>query len=313
VTRTSVDRLRLLRALTAVIVVAAALAACRRQPDHRAFATPEEAVTALTAAVKSGQPDQVIAMFGPEGQTLIDSSDPPTARRNQQVFLAAVAERWRLEERGANGRTLVIGNEEWPFPVPLFKDARGWYFDTPAGREEILARRIGRNELAAIRACQTYVAAQRLYAEHPHDGGPAGVYARAIRSDAGRQNGLYWPPARGQKRSPLGDLVAQAAADGAVRAANSSGPSPFHGYYFRILTAQGPAARGGAKDYISGDGMSGGFALVAWPAQYDATGVMTFIVNHEGVVHEKDLGPETDAAGRAMRLYDPDESWRPVQ
>lgn len=312
-TFTTVDRLHFVRVLTALMVVTAALAACRRQADQRTFATPEQAVAALTAAVKTGQPDQVVAMFGPEGQTLIDSSDPPTARRNQQVFLAAVSERWRLEERGANGRTLIIGNEDWPFPVPLFKDARGWYFDTPAGREEILARRIGRNELAAIRACQTYVAAQRLYAEHPHDGRPAGVYARAIRSDAGRQNGLYWPPVRGDKRSPLGDLVAQAAADGVVPAVNSSGPSPFHGYYFRILTAQGQAARGGAKEYISGDVMSGGFALVAWPAQYDTTGVMTFIVNQEGVVHEKDLGAETDAAGRAMRLYDPDASWRAVQ
>ncbi len=312
-TSTSVDRLRLLRALTAGIIVAAALAACRHQSEYRTFATPEEAVQALTAAVKSGQADKIAAMFGPEGQSLIDSSDPASARRNQQVFLAAVAERSRLEERGANGRTLVIGNELWPFPVPLFKDARGWYFDTAAGREEILARRIGRNELAAIRACQTYVAAQRLYAEHPHDGGPTGVYARVIRSDAGRQNGLYWPPVHGGKRSPLGDLVAQAAADGALPATARTGPSPFHGYYFRILTAQGPAARGGAKDYISGDVMSGGFALVAWPAQYDATGVMTFIVNHEGVVHEKDLGPESDAAGRAMRQYDPDDSWRAVQ
>ena len=290
----------------------AALSACSREPAHRSFATPEEAVGALATAVKAGQLDEVTAIFGPEGQDLIDSSDPVSARRNQQVFTAAMKERWRLEESGPTGRVLVIGNEDWPFPVPLVKDRNGWRFDTAAGKEEVIARRVGRNELAAILISHTYVAAQRLYAERGHDGRQPGLYASTFRSDPGRQNGLYWPAVRGQKRSPLGDLVARAAEEGARPGQAGAGPAPLHGYYFRILTAQGPAARGGEKDYVMNGALSGGFALVAWPAQYDATGVMTFIVNHEGVVHQKDLGAGTDAAARAMTRYDPDPSWTVV-
>jgi hypothetical protein len=294
-------------------VVVAGLTSCSREPTGRVFATPEDAVRALTSAVKAGNLDEVVAIFGPDGQELIDSSDPATARRNQQVFTAAVAERWRLEEQGATGRALVIGNEDWPFPVPLVKDDEGWRFDTAAGKEEVLARRIGRNELAAILITRTVVAAERLYAERGHDGKPAGIYARTFRSDPNRQNGLYWPAAHGQKRSPLGDLVARAAADGHTAAADTAQPSPFYGYYFRILTAQGANARGGAKDYVVNGDMTGGFAMVAWPAQYDVTGVMTFVVNHEGVLHQQDLGPGTDATARAMPAYDPDASWTIVQ
>jgi hypothetical protein len=233
----------------------------------------------------------VVAIFGPGGQALIDSSDPATARRNRDVFLAAVAERWRLEPAAAgDGRVLVIGNEEWPFPVPLVKDGPAWRFDTAAGSEEVLARRIGRNELAAIFICRAYVVAQRLYAAQPHDGQPAGRFATKFRSDPGRHNGLYWPTSHGQKRSPLGDLVARAAEEGRT-AGQSDAPSPFHGYYFRILPADG------------------GFALIAWPARYDVTGVMTFIVSHDGTVHEKDLGPDSDRAARAMARYERDDTW----
>ena len=186
---------------------------------------------------------------------------------------------------------LVIGNEAWPFPVPIVKDASGWHFDTAAGKEEVLDRRIGRNELAVIRICRTYVAAQRLYASRGHDGLPAGLYARAFASEPGRQNGLYWPARRGEKRSPLGDLVAHAAEEGrALGKAGAEAPPPFHGYHFKILTAQGPAAPGGAKSYVVDEKMSGGFALVAWPAQYDVTGIMTFIVNQDGVVQQKRSG-----------------------
>jgi hypothetical protein len=159
-----------------------------------------------------------------------------------------------------------------------------------------------------ISVCRTYVAAQRLYAGRPHDGQPAGRHAMTFRSDPGRQNGLYWPAKRGEKRSPLGDLVAEAAAEG--RPTDPAGaPSPFHGYYFRILTAQGPNAAGGAMDYVKDGAMSGGFALVAWPAEYDVTGVMTFVVNQDGVLHQKDLGPDTDKAGKTMTAYDPDATW----
>jgi hypothetical protein len=270
-------------------------------------------VKALTEAVKAGNLDEMLAIFGPDGKELIDSSDPTTARKNRAVFAVAVAEGWRLTDNGTKGRTLVVGSEAWPFPVPLVQDANGWRFDTAAGKEEVLARRIGRNELAVIRICRTYVAAQRLYAKYGRDGKPPGRYARSFRSDPGKQNGLYWPPARGQKRSPLGDLVAQAAAEGRPLGSDPKQPSPFHGYYFRILTAQGAAAPGGAKDYLVNGEMSGGFALVAWPAQYDTTGVMTFIVNHDGTVREKDLGQGTDAEARTMTLYNPDASWTTAQ
>jgi hypothetical protein len=279
----------------------------------RTFASPEEAVKVLIDTVKAGKLDGLVGIFGKESQDLIASSDPATGRMNQQVFLVAVRERWHLEDDGATRKTLIIGNEDWPFPVPLVKEAAGWRFDTAAGKEEILARRIGRNELSAIATSRAYVTAQQRYAAEGHDGKPAGIHAAKFRSDQGKQDGLYWPAAQGQKRSPLGDLVAEAAAGGRPVGGNQSQPSPLNGYYFKILTAQGSAAPGGAKSYVIKGEMTGGFALVAWPAQYDATGVMTFIVNQDGIVREKDLGPGTDATARKMTVYNPDASWRPVQ
>ena len=268
---------------------------------------------ALNTAVGKGSVRDVVAIFGPDSQALIDSSDPITARRNREVFTAAVAEGWRLLDEG-DRKVLVIGNEEWPFPVPLVKDSTGWRFDAAAGKEEVLARRIGRNELAAIRISRAYVTAQQLYARHGHDGKRAGVYAQTFRSDPGRQNGLYWATRAGEPPSPLGELAAEAAqgSGSGVPAPDAKGPRPFHGYYFRILTGQGAAAPGGARDYIVDGEMTRGFALVAWPAQYDATGIMTFIVNHEGIVHEKDLGAGTSAAAASMR-FDPDPSWSVVE
>jgi hypothetical protein len=294
-------------------VACAATLSCRATPTHRTFSSPEDAVKALTAAAKAADLDQLRAIFGPDSNDLIDSSDAVTARRNRDVFLVAAKEGWRLEDQGPAAKTLVVGHEQWPFPVPLVKDGTGWRFDTAAGKEEIIARRIGRNELAAIRISRTYVAAQRLYARQGHDGKPAGLYAARLRSDAGKQNGLYWPAVRGQKLSPIGDLLAQASPEDRATATNRPASSPFHGYYFKILTGQGPDAPGGAKNYIVNGDMSGGFALVAWPAEYDVTGVMTFIVNQEGVVREKDLGSGTDAAARAMTAYNPDGSWAIVQ
>lgn len=309
----------LARALIAAMVsctLLAAVAACRRTetaPRHRTFASPEEAVRGLTEAAKGDNLQDVLAIFGPDGQALVDSSDPVTARRNRKIFTVAVAEKWRLEDQGASRKVLVIGNEDWPFPIPIVKEGNVWRFDTAAGKEEVLARRIGRNELAAILACRAYVTAQRLYAQREHDGKPQGLYARGFQSDPGRQNGLYWPASHGQKRSPLGDLLAAAADEAAARRAATGKPQPFHGYYFRILTAQGAAAPGGAKDYVVNGELSDGFALVAWPAQYDVTGVMTFVVNQDGILWESDLGPETEKAARGMTVYNPDASWTAVQ
>jgi Protein of unknown function (DUF2950) len=293
--------------LGACLITGVVLAQTKAQ---RTFPTPEDAVKALVDTVKAGNLESLMEIFGPEGKELIDSSEPAIARQNQQVFTVAVREKWHLEDAAPDRKTLVIGYEDWPFPVPLVKAANGWRFDTAAGKEEVLARRIGRNELAAIDATRAYVTAQRRYAEAGHDGKPAGVHAVKFQSDPGKEDGLYWPTVRGQKRSPLGDVVAQAAAEGRPVTGKSTQPSPFHGYYFKILTAQGAAAPGGARSYIVKGEMSGGFALVAWPAQYDATGIMTFIVNQDGVVREKDLGPGTDAAARKMTAYNPDSSWR---
>jgi hypothetical protein len=267
----------------------------------------------LTDAAKAGNVDELLGIFGPEGKDLLASSDAETARQNREVFTVAVGERWRLVDRGTNAKELVAGNEEWPFPIPLVRGDNGWHFDTAAGKEEVIARRIGRNELAVIRVSRTYVTAQRLYAQRGHDGKPPGLYAQTFGSDPGKHNGLYWPAAQGEKRSPLGDLMAEAADDGRAEGPARRQPAPFHGYYFKILTGQGPAAPGGTKDYIAKGEMSGGFALIAWPAQYDVTGIMTFIVNHDGLLREKDLGPGTDQAARAMTLYDPDASWGTVQ
>jgi hypothetical protein len=302
--------------VTAVLlpsILLTSLGACRHAEAPPAFATPEDAVKALTGAVRANDLQRVLAIFGPDGQALIDSSDAATARRNRDIFAVAIAERWHLEDHGPATKILVIGNEDWPFPVPLVKDGNAWRFDTAAGKEEVLARRIGRNELTAMRICRAYVVAQHIYASRPHDGKPRGTFARAFASDTGRENGLYWPTARGRKRSPLGDLLAEAADEAAARRASAGQPQPFHGYYFRILTAQGAAAPGGARDYVVNGELSGGFALVAWPAQYDVTGIMTFIVNRDGVVWEKDAGSETAAAAQAMTRYDPDSSWSAVQ
>jgi hypothetical protein len=276
----------------------------------RVFATPEQAAGALIDIVKANDLPGLVALFGPEGQELVDTSDAATGRRNREVFLAAVGEGWRLDDLPSGGKELVLGHEAWPFPVPLVEGAGGWSFDAAAGRDEILNRRIGRNELAVIRVLEQYVAAQRAYAAAGHDGKPAGRYARQFGSDPGKQNGLYWPARRGQARSPLGILTAQASQQGYRR--QDQGPSPLHGYYFRILEGQGPAAAGGAAEYVVNGEMTGGFALVAWPVHYGASGVMTFIVNQAGVAYEKDLGEDTAAAVQKITRYDPDQTWGAV-
>jgi DUF2950 family protein len=295
-----------------VVLTAHSPSTAGQKPAQRTFVTPEEGVQALIEAAKASSLQALLAIFGPEGQELVASSDAATARQNREVFTVAVAEGWRLVDHGTNRKDLIVGNEGWPFPVPLVKVGNSWRFDTAAGKEEVLARRIGRNELTAIGVCRTYITAQHRYAQDGHDGKPAGLFATAFRSDPGKQDGLYWPAARGQPRSPLGDLVAQASEEGRTLGTKTE-RAPFHGYYFKILTGQGAAVRGGAKSYIVNGEMSGGFALVAWPAEYDVTGIMTFIVNQDGIVYEKDLGTQTATAAAAMTRYNPDASWRQVQ
>jgi hypothetical protein len=301
------------RTILLLALLASSATVAAQSAAQRTFATAEDAVKALADTVKRGDLDALLQLFGTDGRELVASSTPAAAQMNRRVFAVAFKEHWHLEDATATQKTLVIGNENWPFPVPLVKGADGWRFDSLAGREEILARRIGRNELDAIATIRAYITAQRRYAQEGHDGKPAGVHAAKFQSDPGKQNGLYWPTARGEKRSPLGDVVAQAAQEQRPLDGGSAQPTPFHGYYFKILTAQGAAAPGKAKSYVVKGELTGGFALVAWPAQYDATGVMTFIVNHDGIVRERDLGPETDAVARKMTVYNPDASWRPIQ
>lgn len=311
-------RSRALSHLVVTTVVGTVLAAgvscsrARSEPPPKVFQAPEAAVQALNQAVKKNSIDEVVAIFGADAKDLIDSSDPIASSRRREVFAVAMAEGWRLVDDGPR-KTLVVGNEAWPFPVPLVADAKGWHFDTALGKEEVIARRIGRNELAAIQVSRTYVAAQRAYARQGHDGKAAGLYARVFRSDPDRQNGLYWPSVHGQPRSPMGDLLPRAAEERKASGSSGDGPSPFYGYYFKIVTAQGSAATGGARDYVVNGDMSGGFALVAWPAQYDVTGVMTFVVNHDDVVYEKDFGPGTEASIKSLSLFDPDASWSAIK
>ena len=294
-----------------VFAIGLALASCSRKaetPASPAFATPEAAVDALGKAVASRNAADVLALFGTDGKELVDTADTDAAKQNRGVFMAAMAEQWHLVDE-QNHKVLVIGHEDWPFPVPLVKNADGWRFDTEAGKDEIISRRIGRNELAAIRSSMAYVIAQRKYAAAGRDGQPAGVYAATFRSDSGRHNGLYWPSERGM-RSPLGEVLEEAEQRGAD---GNRAPAPFHGYFFRILTAQGAAAPGGARNYVNGGRMTGGFALVAWPAQYDSTGIMTFIVNQDGSVRQKDLGPDTASVVARITEYNPDDSWTAAQ
>ena len=298
--------------IAAAVVATVSCARSEPQPQQQMFGSAEEAVQALAKVVQAADVQQLTEIFGPDSKELVDTSDPVIARRNRETFTVAFTEGWKLVDAENGSKTLVIGNEDWPFPVPLVKDGNRWRFDTAAGKTEVLARRIGRNELAVIRICGTYVAAQHRYAEHGHDGKPARLYAQNFRSDPGKENGLFWPEVKGKPLSPLGDLVAQAANEGRPMGEGRQ-QTPFQGYYYKILTAQGPAASGGARSYVANGDMSGGFALIAWPAEYDLTGIMTFIVNQDGVIHEKDLGADTAATAGKMSDYNPDESWKRVE
>ena len=278
----------------------------------RVFATPEEAAKALVDIVKANDLPGLAALFGQSGQDLLDTSDAATGRRNREVFVAAAAEGLRLGDLGPNRKELILGNEAWPFPVPLVKGAGGWSFDAAAGREEVLNRRIGRNELAVIESCTTTSPRSAPTPPPATTASPRGDTRAASAATRAGRTGSTGRARRGEPRSPLGVLVAEASEQG-YRRRGGEGPSPFHGYYFRILEGQGKAAKGGAAEYVVNGEMTGGFALVAWPVHHDASGVMTFIVNQDGVAYEKDLGPGTQAAVEKIKRYDPDATWHAVE
>lgn len=302
----------------AVVVCAVLHTGCATQsPNYQnqiVFSSPELAVESLAEAVRVRDRPAVEAIFGPEAVATLSSGDPIADKASREVFAVALAEQWRLERIDGNTRELVVGYEEWPFPIPLQKDARGWWFDTVAGTQEVLARRVGRNELAAIGVCRTYVLAQLEYAAEGRDGKPSGIFAQKVRSDPGTRNGLHWASTgAGAKPSPLGSLAAAASADGYTAADPRAERTPFYGYYYRILTRQGSNAPGGASDYIVNGEMNGGFALVAWPAEYGNSGVMTFMVGRDGVVYETDLGADTTKVVSGINEFDPGDEWRIVE
>ena len=281
--------------------------------NQRTFENPTTAVQSLAAAARSGNTAELDAIFGPDGKEVLSSGDPVMDRMHREVFTVALDEGWSLEKMDGGATEIVVGHEQWPFPIPLMKDSRGWWFDTAAGEMEILARRIGRNELAVIGILRTYVFAQTEYASTSRDGQPAGIYAQKIRSDPGKHNGLYWSAdTPGDTPCPLSDLAAGAEAAG-YSDEPTKGPTPFHGYFFRILSRQGKDATGGARSYLVNGEMTGGFAAVAYPAEYENSGIMTFLVGQDGIVFESDLGEDTLAVAGQIEEYDPDGSWRRVE
>ncbi len=281
--------------------------------DQQQFASPEEAVNALKAAVAAQDTNALHRIFGAAGQALV-SADVVEAANERAIFAERLTQGTQLVRDSDTKETLEVGPDHWPFPIPLLRNDSHWYFDTEAGRQEILNRRIGANEMGAIRVCLAYVDAQREYASQDRNQDDVLEYARQLRSNPGTHDGLYWPAKAGEELSPLGPLIAQAHGEGYRRQARimTDTPSPYHGYYFRILTRQGKHAPGGKYSYIINGHMIGGFALVAWPAQWGNTGVMTFIVNQRGKVYQKNLGPDTASIASSMTVYDPDPTWTPA-
>ena len=277
---------------------------------QRTFASPEEAVKAFIEALKSNDVKALEAILGPGSRDLVSSGDPVADKAVRERFLSRYGEKNRLEVTDAKAN-LSLGNDDWPFAVPIVKKDGLWRFDAKAGKEEILARRIGQNELSAIQFCLAYVDAQREYTLKDRDGDGLLEYAQKFGSDKGKKNGLYWKAKEGEEQSPLGPIAAAAYSRGYRK--KGENPQPFYGYYYRILTGQGKNAPGGAYGYLAKGNMIGGFALVAYPAKYASSGVMTFIVNHDGVVYEKDLGRNTEKAAQAMKLFDPDSTWKKVE
>lgn len=290
--------------LCAMCVVSAAAASA----PQRSFASPEDAANALVGALKAHDRAALVAILGPASDRWISSGDAVADRSDSDRFVAAFEQKHVITPDRDARATLAVGPDDWPFAFPLVKSDAGWRFDTEAGKEELLARRIGQNELAVINVMLAIVDAQREYALGNHSRDGVAQYAKKFASSPGKQDGLYWPTKTGEPESPLGPLVRRATTEG-YQAKKGSQPRPYHGYYFRMLSGQGSHAKGGALEYVVQGRMIGGFAAVAYPAQYGNSGVMTFIVNHDGAVYQRDLGPDTTKKARAMRRFDPGPGW----
>ena len=303
--------IRMTRARTTASLVALALlaAGCAGKKDEAAgFATPEDAAKALVAAFQADDVAAAAKLLGPGSEELLSSGDAVADKDDRTSFLAAYTAKNSIALEGDKA-TLVVGPNDWPMPIPIVKKDGKWVFDGEAGVDELIYRRVGENELGAIDVMYGYVNAQNAYASEGHDGDPAGIYALKLISDEGLQNGLYWPTVEGETPSPAGPFVAAAAAEGY---ASGAGRTPYHGYYYRMLYAQGPSANGGAREYFKDGVLTEGFAGIAWPADYGSSGVMTFIVNQDGVVFQKDLGEDTATAVETIQKFDPDSTWTAI-
>lgn len=290
------------------VVLMAMCASAWAQPTH--YPSPDEAIQALLVAVKAEGTEALKAVLGPEVEEL-GSGDAVADQAARASFAARLAQGYKVRLQGDDRAELLLEPDDWPFSIPLVKQAEGWYFDTAAGMEELASRRIGRNELHTIATARAYVDAQHEYAAQDPAGDGVHQYARHFGSTEGKHDGLYWPSAEGEPESPLGPLVAEAVKEGYGRS-EAGQPQPYHGYYYRILEAQGPHAPGGAMNYLDGERMTGGFGLVAYPAVYGKSGIMTFIVDARGLMFQKDLGEDTASLAAAITGYDPDSSWAPV-
>jgi hypothetical protein len=297
----------ILRRLAAVAIVLTGCFPIRsmaQQQSQKTFSSAEQASDALLTALQSNDEKALLDVLGPDAKQIVSSGDDIEDAQDRANLVQKYQEMHRLVKEPDGTTTLYIGAENWPTPIPLVEKNNSWYFDTEAGKQEILFRRVGENELSTIRVCQELVAAEKEYfPAHNHE------YAQKFFSDEGQQNGLYWKVADGQPQSPIGPLVASAVAQGYTPGHDSAPPTPYRGYFYEVLTRQGVSAPGGAKNYIVNGKMAGGFAFLAYPAEYRSSGVMTFIVGQDGVVYRKDLGRNTAAVAKAMKEYNPDSTW----
>lgn len=305
--------LQLFPGVLAILIAMVALAACAALTGgpvgQKSFVSPQQAVAALVATVQENNDAELLVILGPGSEDLISSGDRVADQKGRARFLKAYEEKNSLEQGGEGHAVLLVGGKDYPFPIPIVRQGDAWLFDTQAGMEEILSRRIGRNELHTIEVMHAYTDAQREYAcMKRKSGGPE--FAEKFASSEGKKDGLYWEAGEGKEKSPFGPLIARATEEGYAGGLDEDPPEPFHGYYFKILKTQGGHAKGGAFDYVADGKMVLGFALVAYPAKYGASGIMTFIVNQEGVIYEKDLGEDTARAAAAMTTFDPDDTWK---
>jgi Protein of unknown function (DUF2950) len=280
---------------------------------QKKFKSPEDAFKALVEAAKNNDTGELLAVFGPEGKDIISSGDEVADRRARERFVKTAGDAVKFSELDDKTVLPVIGKDECSFPIPIVKSGQEWVFSTEEGKQEIINRRIGRNELNTIQVALVYVDAQREYARKDRNGDGALQYAQHFVSNKGKKDGLYWEVGPGEDKSPLGPLFARATEEGYTVGKKGEKHTPYYGYYFKILKSQGSNAPGGELEYVTNGKMTAGFGLVAYPAQYGVSGIMTFMVNQEGIVYEKSLGPKTEEIAKAMAKYDPDKTWKQVE